>query len=212
MTALALNVSSRLLTVFFGSVRGLPRTFWFLWGGSLLNRVGSMVMPMLAVFLTRDRQLTLTDAGAVVSLFGLGSLIASQVGGVLADRIGRRTTMLLSLCTSALSMIALGFAPTLGPLMIAAFALGLTADLYRPASQALLADIVGPTDRVRAFGLLYWAFNLGFSIAAVLGGQLAKWSFKGLFIVDAATTLLYAAVVYRTIPETRPERAAGGRP
>jgi MFS family permease len=62
---------------------------------------------------------------------------------------------------------------------------------------------------VRAFGLLYWAINLGFSIAAVLGGQLAKWSFTGLFVIDAATTLLYAGIVFREIPETKPVAAAG---
>jgi MFS family permease len=204
MTALALNVSSRILNAFFGSVRGLPRTFWFLWGGTLLNRVGSMVMPMMAIYLTRHRGLTVADAGAVVSLFGVGSLFAMQLGGVLADRIGRRKTMLISLCLSACSMLSLGFAPTAPSLMFAGFMLGLTGDLYRPASQALLADVVPSEERVRAFGLLYWAINLGFSIAALVGGQLAQWSFTGLFIVDAATTLAYAFVVYRTIPETKP--------
>ena len=47
MTAAALNVSSRILQAFFGSVSGLSRTFWFLWGGALINRIGSFVMPMV---------------------------------------------------------------------------------------------------------------------------------------------------------------------
>lgn len=210
MTALAFNVSSRVLQAFFGSVSGLPRTYWFLWGGSLMNRIGSLVMPMMAVYLTTERHLTLAQTGTVISLFGFGSLLASQVGGVLADRVGRRATMLLSLCTSAFAMLSLGFAATAFGLMVSAFFLGLTADLYRPASQALLADIVPPADRVRAFGLLYWAFNLGFAAAAVAGGLLAKWSFRGLFIIDAASTLVMAGVVYRGIPETRPARPPRG--
>src|SRR5688572_1533516 len=51
MTAIALNVSSRILQAFFGSVGGLPRAYWFLWSGTLINRIGSFVMPMLAVYL-----------------------------------------------------------------------------------------------------------------------------------------------------------------
>lgn len=209
MTALALNVSSRILNAFFGSVRGLPRTFWFLWGGSLVNRIGSLVMPMMTPYLTKGRGLSLVDAGTVVALYGAGSLLATQVGGALADRVGRRKTMILALCLGACSMLALGFAPTTPWLMLAAFSLGLTADMYRPAAQALMADIVPPEDRVRAFGLLYWAINLGFSIAAVLGGQLAKWSFTGLFVLDAATSLGYAVLVFRAIPETMPETSPG---
>jgi MFS family permease len=58
---------------------------------------------------------------------------------------------------------------------------------------------------VRAFGLLYWAINLGFSVAALVGGQLAQWSFTGLFIIDAATTLSFAFVVFKGIPETKPK-------
>ncbi len=206
MTALALNVSSRILQAFFGSVGGLPRAYWFLWGGALINRIGSFVMPMLAVYLTKERHLTLLDAGTVVSLFGLGGLTSVQLGGVLADRLGRRATMLLSLTTSAASMLALGFAVTGPQLMAAGFALGFTASIYSPASQAMLADVVPPADRQRAFGLLYWAINLGFAIAAVLGGQLAKWSFTGLFVIDAASTLVTAFIIWRNVPETRPER------
>lgn len=212
MAALALNVSSRILQALFGSVGGLPRTYWFLWSGTLINRVGSLVMPMLAVYLTRQRHLTLLEAGTVVSLFGLGGLASVQLAGVLADRIGRRTTMLASLAFSAASMLGLGFAVTAPQLGAAAFALGFTSSLYSPASQAMLADVVPPLERQRAFGLLYWAINLGFAIAAIAGGQLARWSFTGLFLIDAATTLLTAFIIWRNVPETKPVPGAAETP
>jgi MFS family permease len=200
-------VPSRILAAFFGSVSGLPRVYWYLWTGTLINRVGSFVMPMLAVYLTKERGLSLTDAATVVSLFGLGGLGSVQLGGVLADRHGRKATMMLSLCSSAAAMLALSFATSTPQLMGAALALGFTTSLYAPASQAMLADLVPPADRQRAFGLLYWAINLGFAIAAALGGQLAKWSFTGLFLIDAATTLATAALIFRSVPETRPQVA-----
>jgi MFS family permease len=112
-------------------------------------------------------------------------------------------------------MFVFGFAVTAPQLMAAAFALGFTSSLYGPASQAMLADVVPPADRQRAFGLLYWAINLGFAIAAVLGGQLAKWSFTGLFVVDAITTIFTAFIIWKNVPETKPEpttetKTAGG--
>src|SRR5262249_50743116 len=88
-------------------------------------------------------------------------------------------------------------------------------DLYRPAVWAAVADSVPAADRLRAFGLLYWAINLGFSIASVLAGSLAAKGFWLLFVGDAATSLVMAIVVFVAVPETKPqhterERSAAG--
>ena len=63
-------------------------------------------------------------------------------------------------------MVATGQARELATLAALVFCLGLTADLFRPASQALVADLVAPEFRVKAFGTQYWAINLGFAFAA----------------------------------------------
>lgn len=98
----------------------------------------------------------------------------------------------------------LGLATELWQLAIATLLTGLTADAFRPASQALLADLVAPQHRMKAFGMQYWAINLGFALASVIGGYMAKRNFGALFIADAATTFVLAAIVWRLIPETRP--------
>jgi MFS family permease len=64
---------------------------------------------------------------------------------------------------------------------------------------------VAPEDRVRAFSLNYWAINLGFAIAPVLGGLLAKAGYLTLFLADASTTLVFAVLVFLRVPESRPE-------
>jgi MFS family permease len=76
-------------------VGGFPRSFWFLWTGTIVNRAGSFVVPFLALYLTGDRDVSVAQAGVVLSLLGLGSAIGQTVGGVLADRVGRRRTMVL---------------------------------------------------------------------------------------------------------------------
>src|SRR4051812_16459141 len=183
---------------------GLPRTYWILWTGALINRLGGFVMPLLALYLTGVRGLTVEQAGITISLYGLGSLFSGPTGGALADRIGRRHTLILALVAGALAMLHLAFARAPAHIALAAFLLGFFGDLYRPAVSAAIADLVPAADRVRAYGALYWAVNLGFAVGSALGGALSTVGWSLLFIGDAATTLAYAAIVRWRIPETRP--------
>jgi MFS family permease len=188
-------------------VGGLPRAFWALWAGSFVNRLGTMVEPFLAFYLTGVRGLSLAATGAVLALFGLGSVISQMLGGVLADRIGRRATLTGGMLATAAAMLALGYVTTTPVVIVVVFVLGVTIDMYRPASQALVADLVAPADRPRAYGLLFWAINLGFAVAMVLGGTLSRAGFTWLFWVDAATCAVYAVLIWRAVPETRVRRA-----
>src|SRR5258708_3440203 len=184
--------------------RGLPRTFWILWTGALVNRLGGFVMPLLALYLTGPRGLAVQQAGLVISLYGAGVLGSAPLGGFLADRIGRRPTLILALVLGAFAMLHLAFARAPAHIAAAAFLLGLLGDLYRPAVSAVIADLVPSQDRVRAYGFLYWAVNLGFAVGSALGGAMASHGWYLLFVGDAATTLAYAGIVWWKIPETRP--------
>jgi MFS family permease len=194
------------------SVRGLPRTFWVVWAGALVNRLGSFVMPFLVLYLTGERGYSVARAGAVVSLYGLGSLGAGPAGGLLADRIGRRATMILALALGAAAMVHLGLARAPLHVAVATLLLGFLSEMYRPAVQALVADLVPPADRQRAYGLIYWAVNLGFSVATVVAGLGARHGFAILCAGDAATTLAFAVLVALRVPETRPTEEAAAPP
>lgn len=152
----------------------------------------------------RRRGYSASYAGLVASLFGLGSAIAALVGGVLADRIGRRPTLLAAQLLTAASTATLGFAD--GQLMIAsvAFLVGLSSNASRPAGAAIIADLVPEKDRVRAYALNYWAINIGFGVSAAAAGLIASHGYLLLFLGDAFSTLLCAVVVFTRIPETRP--------
>jgi MFS family permease len=203
-----------LLPSLLPSVRGFPVTFWWLVAGILVNRLGSFVVPFLAVYLSEARGVPLSTAGAVVSLLGAGAVAASVVGGLLADRWGRRATMLLSCGVAGAAMVALGFASSLPLVGALVLAVGLFGDLFRPAMHAAVADVVPPGRRLAAFGLVYWAVNLGWALSQPTAGLLSAWSWTALFVGDGATTLLFGLVVLARVPETRPAvaREAGGRP
>jgi predicted MFS family arabinose efflux permease len=190
-------------------IGGLPRPFWALWGGTLANRLGAMVLPFTGVYLTQARGLSLTAAGLVMGVFGAGSLLSQPLAGVLADRIGRRATLAGGMLATAAVMLALGYSASLPAIVASMFALGVVMDLYRPASNALVADLVPPAERPRAYGLLFWGINLGYSVSMTAGGWLAGLGFIWLFWIDALSGVVFAVLVWRAIPETRPERTGG---
>jgi MFS family permease len=128
-------------------------------------------------------------------------------GGELADRLGRRPVLLMSLFISPVSMLALGFARSLPLISFFTLVLGFFTDLYRPAMAAAVADLVPSSARTRAFGYQNWAINLGFSIAPILAGFMAHYNYLLLFIGDALTTFIFGLIVLARIPETRPPEA-----
>jgi MFS family permease len=187
-------------------VRGLPRTFWYLWTGALINRLGGFVYTFLALYLTQARHFSVAHAGFVIALFGAGSFASGPVGGYLADHVGRRRTMLISFALASAAMLQLGFARATWHITLSAPLLGFCSDLFRPAQQATVADLVPPAERTRAYGYIYWAVNLGFAGAAMIAGFMAERNFTLLFIGDAATTFAFGVIVFLRVPETHPER------
>ncbi|MBA9006714.1 MDR family MFS transporter [Thermomonospora cellulosilytica] len=203
--------ATRLPAFLHDRVGGMPRPFWVLWAGTLINRLGTMVEPFLGLYLTETRGLTLGQAGLVLSLLGLGSVFAQIIGGALADRIGRRATLVLAMTLNAAGLLALGYAQGLPAIMASALLLGLVLDMFRPASAAMVADLISPAERPRAFGLLFWAINLGFAVAMVLGGTLARAGYLWLFWADAITCLVFGVLIWRAVPETRARRPRAER-
>ncbi|MFJ2159100.1 MDR family MFS transporter [Streptomyces sp. NPDC087856] len=191
------------------TVSGLPREFWWLWTSTLVNRLGAFVSTFMALYLTLDRGYSATYAGLVASLYGLGGVASSIGAGVLTDRIGRRPTLLIAQSATAASVALLGFVHDPASIAAVACLVGAASNASRPAVQAMMADIVRPEDRVRAFSLNYWAINLGFAISSMAAGFIAEISYRAGFLLEAGMTAVCAVVVFLRLPESRPTVAAG---
>jgi MFS family permease len=187
---------------------GLPRRFWVVAVGTFINRAGWFVMPFLAIYLTDGLHKTSSEAGLIVSLVGGGFAVGSAIGGITADRIGRRFTMLMGLAAGAGLLLVVGAMRDLWLIAASAVAYGVVAGTYQPAVGAFVADIVPASDRTRAYGLVYWAVNAGCAVGNTLAGLLAGYGFWLLFWGDAGTTLVYAVLVFAFIAETRPETSS----
>jgi MFS family permease len=177
---------------------GLPRESWILAAASLINRAGTMVLPFLMLYLTRELGFTPPQAGLMLGIYGVTALLCAPLNGFLADRFGVLRVMKLSLVSSGFSLWLIPIAKTKWQVLVAVVVLAITSEAFRPANLAMVSDLAGPQLRKQGFALNRLSVNLGMSIGPALGGFLADVSFRSLFWVDGATSLAAGAVLWMT--------------
>jgi MFS family permease len=181
------------------NLRALPRGAWILFFGTFLNKFGTFVLPFLAIYMTR-LGFSAAESGVAIAAYGVGTMGACILGGYLADRLGRRKTIVFSMVCAALTMVSLSQARSLSMIVLLSGLAGLAGEFYRPASSALLADLVPAGQRVTAFAAYRMALNAGFAFGPATAGLLAKYSFLWLFLGDAATSILFGLVAWVALP------------
>lgn len=181
----------------------LPREVRALVVARAVNRLGAFALPFTAAILVEDLGASVTTAGLVVALFGLATVPSRLVGGVLADRWGRRPTMLLGLVGCAVALLAFAASPTLPWAALSVAALGLVFELYEPPSQAMVADVCPPEQRPRAYSLLGTALAVAGVAAGLLAAALAAVDLRWLLVADAVSCLAAAALVALVVPARR---------
>jgi MFS family permease len=181
-----------------------PRPVRLLIAGTLVNRLGSFIVPYLTLVLLRDFHMREAEAARLLFAFGIGSVASILAGGFVTDRFGRRRTLLVSLFGSGVLAVAMGRVSSTAAFVPLLVAFGFIADLYRPASSAMISDLLPSSDRASGFAGVRMAVNLGWASGTALGGVLADWNWRLLFLGDGLTTLAFGVLVYFTIPETRP--------
>ena len=180
-------------------LKAFPRTVWVLFFGIFLNKFGTFVIPFLALYL-KAGGFSVAQAGMAISAYGVGNFLASAVGGHLADTLGRRKTIVFSMFSVAVSMMLLSQARQFPAILFFTALVGLTGEMYRPASGALLADLVPSGERVTAYSAYRLAFNAGWAFGPATAGFLAGHSYLWLFGGDAGSSVLFGIVAWTALP------------
>jgi MFS family permease len=190
---------------------GLPRAVWILVLVGFINRTGTMVMPFLALYLTARHGFSAAGAGAMLSLYGIGAAAGTLAGGWLCDRTDPNRVQVASLLAGGVGLVALGFVEGRWAIALTIAVVAAVGEAFRPANSTALALACSPADRPRAFALRRLALNLGMTFGPAIGGFLALYDYRWLFLADGATCLL-AALPARAllVPARRPAVAAGG--
>jgi MFS family permease len=195
-----------------GPYSGLPSRFWWLWASAFVTRIGNFVVPFSVLYFTADRHLSVSLAGPLVGLYGLGTVVGSLAGGVASDRFGSKRTLVAGYAAAGISTVALGLIAGVAPLAACMLAVGAFGGTARPATNALIAELVPAEGRVRVFALNYWAMNLGFAIACICAGLISLAGYVVLFSVDGASTLACALIVALRVRGTAPPRDSAQTP
>lgn len=182
-----------------------PRVFWILVAADAARALGSgLWVPFWALYLTQELDASAAQAGALIAVAGGMGLVGAPLGGYLADRIGRRPTILLGLAIGSAGMLAYGTASSLLLLALITPLWAVSSDIESPATSAAIADLVEPRLRVEAFGLKRQAQNVFFALGPALGAAITvALSMRWLFIVAGLATAIFFLIVLVAVPETR---------
>jgi len=187
-------------------LKATPKEIWVIAIATFINRSGTVVVFFLTYYLRQAQfGFSLAKVGFILGLVGIGSLGTAYWSGWLSDRVGALQVMKLSLVLSGAVLLIYPLASRFEIIALLTIAWAITADAFRPASNAILTSFAEDIDETQsqirarsAQSLNRLAINLGFAVGPLLAGFLAtKGYWKALFIIDGATSIL--AFVYLSV-------------
>lgn len=181
------------------SYAGLPRTAWWLALVVLVNRSGMMVVFFMTLYLTRRLGFTVSQAGQIMTCWGIGSLFGSYLGGWLSDRWGTFRVQLASLIWNGVGFVVLGQMSGFPSIAVTIFLVAVVGEAFRPANITAFTEVCPEDIRARGIVLNRLAANLGIAVGPAVGGLLARIDYSYLFWVDGLTCLAAAGIVFRLL-------------
>ena len=178
----------------YKGLKGLPHDMWALFFTSLINRSGTMVIPFLALYLTKKISVSPAEAGMALLVYGLAAFLAAPLTGKFSDKLGALKVMKFSLFGSGIIFFVYSFISDYYWILVASFILAAVNEAFRPANLSMISEIVTPPQRRMAFALNRLAINAGMSIGPVIGGFLTLIDYHYLFYANAVASI--AAGIY----------------
>lgn len=159
--------------------------------------------PMLGV-LGSDIGASTRTVGFVPTLTQLGYALGLLLLAPLGDRYDRRTIILVKAAILCVALLAAGAAPSVGLLLVASLAIGLSATLAQDIVPA--AAVLAPeARRGKAVGTVMTGLLLGILLSRVVSGFVAEhFGWRSMFVAAAASIALVGAAVWRGLPRFAP--------
>jgi len=180
-----------------------PTQFWLMLLGLVISTTGTtMVWPFLTIFASERLSLPMAAVTSLMSINSLSGLTASILAGSLVDRFGRKSVMAVGLFGTAMAYFGYIFASSYWQFAILMIISGLFNPLYRLGSDAILADMLSPADRVQGYSIFRMARNIGVALGPILGGIALSSNYSIGFIAAAATLTFYGLITLFFLRET----------
>ncbi|MCX6463312.1 MAG: aromatic acid/H+ symport family MFS transporter [Pseudonocardiales bacterium] len=188
------------------------------WAAVALEGYDLVVLGVVLPVLLRDPVWALTPAtAALISTVGLLGVMVGALGiGPLADVIGRRRTMVLTVVGFSVLTLACAFAP--GPVAfgVLRFLAGLGLGGVLPVALALVNEYAAPGRAGSATTALMTGYHVGAVATALLGiVVIPAWGWQAMFVIGAVPAVVLVPLLVRLLPaeaDARPEQPAGSTP
>lgn len=138
--------------------------------------------------------------GWLLAIYSAMQLVFAPVWGRLSDQHGRRPILVATIFGQAVSLLVLGFAPSLAWLFVGRAAAGICGANLSTAA-AYIADVTSDAERARGMGIIGAGFGLGFIFGPAIGGLLSHWGYGTPMFVAAGFGLLSALFAWARLPE-----------
>jgi predicted MFS family arabinose efflux permease len=179
---------------------GLSLNSWYLCLVMFINRSGTMVIPFMTIYCTQKLHFTVEQAGYIMGLFGVGSILGAFLGGKVTDKYGFYYVQIFALLAGGLLFVLLGFQKTFIAIGVGSFILSVCNESFRPANYAAIVHYSTDENKTRSNSLNRLAVNLGWIFGGMLGGTLVAINYHLLFWVDGCTNILAALLLSKLIP------------
>lgn len=171
--------------------------------GLIISTTGiTMVWPFLTIYTSEKLILPMAAVTSLISINSLSGLTASILAGSLVDRFGRKSIMAVGLFGAALAYFGYIYASSYWHFAVLMILSGLFNPLYRLGSDAILADMLAPADRVQGYSIFRMARNMGVALGPILGGIALSRNYSIGFIAAAATLTFYGLITLFFLRET----------
>src|SRR3989440_2260120 len=170
--------------------------------GWMLDAFDVMLYALVLAHIMRDLGMSKATAGGLGTL----TLLASGIGGVLfgfiADRIGRKRALMLSILTYSICSFASGLATSVAMLAAFRFILGLGMGGEWNTGATLVAETWPTHLRAKAIAIVQSSWALGYAAAALVAGILLRHSnWRVVFFVGIVPALVILWI-RRSVPES----------
>ncbi len=180
-----------------------PRQFWVVTFGLMFSSAGSsMIWPFQLIYISKVLALPISSAATLISLSSLAGLVASLLGGAIADHFGRKWIMFTAQAANALAYILMSQASTYASFVVPMAILGAAMPFYAVGSDAMMADMI-PTKKLSgAYAILRMFNNAGIAIGPAIGGFIVTKSYTTAFYIAAAAMLAFSLLLLTSVRET----------
>lgn len=192
-----------ILNTYKSSFSGLSRETWLLSVVMMFNRCGSMAVPFMGLYVTQSLHRSEMDAGLIITLFGIGSILGSATGGKLTDMIGFRPVQILSSIIGGLFFIFFSTITHFSTLCILAVVISFFSEAFRPANFTAVAHYAKKDTITRSYSLNRLAVNIGWSVGISLAGIIASFNYQFLFIVEGGVSIIVGILILLFLPQVK---------